>query len=282
LIISKQEKRAQNRLLMSKDPLQNISIVLVRPQYAGNIGSVSRAMKNMGLSRLTLVSPEQDPLSAEARMMATSAKDILESASIFSSLEEALAGFRWIAGTSARKGRLRGPFVSPREICTEIISLARSVPVAILFGPEDKGLTNEELAPCKALISMPTDERLSSLNLAQAVMVFCYELRMATLLIPTEIADPRLCSKPAEFQKVEKMYAHLEDLLLRIGFLDPKNPKRIMHTLRRVFGRAHLGDRDVAILRGIFRQLEWYATKGNPGLARPPQTNEVDPEEVGG
>jgi tRNA/rRNA methyltransferase len=247
---------------MLNDPLQNIAIVLVRPQFAGNIGSVSRAMKNMGLSRLILVSPEQDPLSPEAKMMATSAKDLLEKAEIFPRQEDALAGFRWVAGTSARKGRNRGPFITPREISAEIIGHARSIPVAILFGPEDRGLTNEDLAPCQALISMPTHLKLPSLNLAQAVMLLCYELRMAAW---AHLAGGESAPGPfpplAEFQKVEKMYAHLEDLLLRIGFLDPKNPKRIMHTLRRIFGRASLSDRDVAILRGIFRQLEWYATQ---------------------
>ena len=250
---------------MLNDPLANIAIVLVRPQFAGNIGSVSRAMRNMGLSRLILVLPAQDPLSPEARMMATSAKDILEKAEVFATLEDALAGFRWIAGTSARKGRNRGPFIPPREICREIIVHARSIPVAILFGPEDKGLTNEELAPCQALISMPTHENLPSLNLAQAVMILCYELYMAILANQVgglSGAGPSL--KLAEFQRVEGMYTHLEDLLLRIGFLDPKNPKRIMHTLRRIFGRANLSDRDVAILRGIFRQLEWYTTKRGP------------------
>jgi tRNA/rRNA methyltransferase len=283
---------------MANDPLKNIAIVLVRPQYAGNIGSVCRAMKNMGLTRLVMVSPEQDPLSAEARMMATSAKDILQKAKIFSSLEDALQGFRWIAGTSARKGINRGPFVSPREVCPEIIQHARSIPVAILFGPEDRGLTNRELDPCHALISIPTHPGLSSLNLAQAVILLCYELYLASLAElgneecgmrpePCKVQGcPALCvgqgglrnekrvrrgkacsssglpAPLAEFQKVEKMYAHLEQLLLRIGFLDSNNPKRIMHTLRRIFGRANLGDRDVAILRGIFRQLEWYATHG--------------------
>jgi tRNA/rRNA methyltransferase len=243
------------------DPLQNIAIVLVRPQFAGNIGAVSRAMKNMGLSKLILVSPAQDHLSPEGRMMATSARDILEKAEIFPRQEDALAGFRWIAGTSARKGRNRGPFITPREISPEIIGHARSIPVAILFGPEDRGLTNEDLAPCQALISMPTYPQLSSLNLAQAVMLLCYELHMAALTQPDGgAAAPGPFPPLAEFQKVERMYAHLEDLLRRIGFLDPQNPKRIMHTLRRVFGRAGLSDREVAILRGIFRQLEWYAT----------------------
>jgi tRNA/rRNA methyltransferase len=281
---------------MANDPLRNITIVLVRPQYAGNIGAVCRAMKNMGLSRLILVSPGQDPLSAEARMMATSARDILQKAKIFSSLEEALQGFRWIAGTSARKGINRGPFISPREISPEILQHARSIPVAILFGPEDRGLTNRELDPCHALIRIPTHPGLSSLNLAQAVMVMGYELYLATL---AELENGERGMRPeprrvqgspalhvvqggmgsgkrvrkgkallssgampnlAEFEKIEGMYNHLEGLLLRIGFLDSNNPKRIMHTLRRIFGRANLGDRDVAILRGIFRQLEWFAT----------------------
>ncbi len=243
------------------DPLQNITIVLVKPQFAGNIGSVCRAMKNMGLSRLILVSPAQDPLSPEGKMMATSAKDLLEEARVYSSLEEGLRGFRWIAGTSARKGRNRGPFISPRDICPEIIHHAQLIPVAILFGPEDKGLTNEELAPCQALISMPTDKKLPSLNLAQAVMLLCYELHLALLShLEGDPSFEKPETKPAEFQKIEGMYTHLEGLLLKIGFLGPKNPKRIMHTLRRIFGRANLSDRDVAVLRGIFRQLEWYAT----------------------
>ena len=263
---------------MLTDPLQNITIVLVRPQFAGNIGSVCRAMKNTGLSRLILVSPEQDPLSGEARMMATSAKDLLQKAKTFSTLEEALEGFRWIAGTSARKGINRGPFIAPREISPEIIQHAGSIPVAILFGPEDRGLTNREIDPCHALIQIPTHHGLTSLNLAQAVLLVCYELYLASLP-ELRIADCGLRNEKrarkdeagssfglpaplAEFQKVEKMYAHLEQLLLRIGFLDTNNPKRIMHTLRRIFGRANLGDRDVAILRGIFRQLEWYAVHG--------------------
>jgi len=222
-------------------------------------------MKNMGLKRLILVSPEQDQLSEEARMMATSARDILEKAEVFPNLEEALKGFRWIAGTSARKGRNRGPFLHPRQICPEILKHAQTVPVAIIFGPEDRGLTNEDLAPCHALVSMPTHEGLRSLNLAQAVMVFCYELFVAGLALSEKgagISGPD--TKPAEFKKTEGMYAHLEELLLKIGFLEVNNPKRIMHTLRRIFGRAGLSDRDVAILRGIFRQLEWYATKRDP------------------
>lgn len=251
---------------MEEKALNNVAIVLVRPQYAGNIGAVCRAMKNMGLSRLILVSPLQDHLSLEARMMALSAQDILEKAEIYPSLNKALEGFRWIAGTSARAGRNRGPFITPREICPEILLHARSIPVALLFGPEDRGLTNEELAPCQALISIPTHKGFRSLNLAQAVMIICYELFVASLGHQgEENFPPHLLSSPrAEFQKLEKMYAHLEELLLKIGFLDPKNPKRIMHALRRIFGRAQLTDRDVAILRGIFRQLEWYATKGRP------------------
>jgi len=244
-----------------KNPLDNIAIVLVKPLSAGNIGSVSRAMKNMGLSRLILVSPAQDHLSQGARMMATSAREVLQKAEVHPSLKKALAGFRWIAGTSARKGRNRGPFITPREISPEILTHAKSIPVAVLFGPEDKGLTNEELAPCHALISIPTHPNLPSLNLAQAVMLFCYELYTASLVQQSgEMPSPGLLPKLAEFQKLESMYAHFEELLLSIGFLDPKNPKRIMHTLRRIFGRANLSDRDVAILRGIFRQLEWYAT----------------------
>jgi tRNA/rRNA methyltransferase len=258
-----------NPLLMLFCPLQNISFILVRPQYAGNIGSASRAMKNMGFHRLILVNPGQDPSSPEARMMATSAKDILERASIFPCLEEALAGFRWIAGTSARKGRIRGPFVPLREICSEILVHARDIPVAILFGPEDRGLTNRELDPCQAFISIPTHPDLPSLNLAQSVMLVGYELRMSHLQSQENASAGGLLAKPAEFRTIEGMYGQMEELLLRIGFLDPQNPKRIMHTLRRIFGRANLCDRDVAILRGIFRQIDWYLAHGRKPSASP-------------
>ena len=121
------------------NPLDNIAIVLVRPQYAGNIGSVSRAMKNMGLRRLILVSPEQDHLADEGRMMATSARDILEKAEVFPNLEEALKGFRWIAGTSGRKGRNRGPFIHPREICPEILSMRKRFPWPFFSARKIKG-----------------------------------------------------------------------------------------------------------------------------------------------
>jgi tRNA/rRNA methyltransferase len=241
--------------------LENISLVLVRPQYAGNIGSVCRAMKNMGLRKLILVSPAADHLGEEAIRMAVSARDILVETKVFYSLPEALEGFHWIAGTSARRGRNRGPFISPRELAPEILSHAQRVPVAILFGPEDKGLTNRELDPCQALIAIPAHPQLSSLNLAQAVMIICYEIYLAQ--ISNLQWNPRAEKefRPAQFQKVEGMYSHMEDLLLKIGFLDPKNPKRIMHTLRRIFGRAGLSERDVAIWRGIFRQMEWYVTR---------------------
>lgn len=240
--------------------LENITIILVRPQYAGNIGSVARAMKNMGFTRLSLVSPQEDPMSEEGRKMAVSAKDVLKQARVFPSLKEALADFRWIAGTSARQGRNRGPFISPREIAPEIIAHARKVPVAILFGSEDRGLTNRELDPCQALITIPTHPQLSSLNLAQAVMILCYELYLAHL---RSLKNDSIQTNPvrlADFQKVEGMFVHMEEILLRIGFLDPNNPKRIMHTLRRIFGRAGLSERDVAIWRGIFRQIDWYVT----------------------
>jgi len=135
---------------MEENPFKNIAIVLVKPLYAGNIGAVCRAMKNMGLSRLILVSPAEDPLSPDARMMALAAKDILEHAEIYPSLDKALEGFRWIAGTSARAGRNRGPFITPREICPEILNHARSIPVAILFVPEERAPTNGGVAPCRA------------------------------------------------------------------------------------------------------------------------------------
>jgi len=260
------------------NPLENIAIVLVRPQYAGNIGSVSRAMKNMGLARLILVAPEQDHLADEGRMMATSARDILEKAEIFPNLEEALKGFRWIAGTSGRKGRNRGPFIYPRDICPEILKHAQSVPVAILFGPEDKGLTNEDLAPCHALVSMPTHEGLRSLNLAQAVMVFCYELFRCRLEAPKEFT-PRLANR----FELDAMYAHLQDVLMRICFIQPSNPYYFMQNIRQFGTRMRLRAKEVQIIRGICRQIDWhgkhcYEQGRRAGAARPETGNRLDPK----
>lgn len=241
--------------------LENISIVLVRPLYAGNIGAAARALKNMALERLVLVAPAA-ALDEEARRMAAGAGDLLERAEIYRSLEEAIVDSNYVIGTTARRGLLRGLALPPRDFARKIISLSERNEISILFGPEDRGLSNREIALCQQLITIPANPRFNSLNLAQAVLLVCYELYLAA----AEPAAPSL--RLASLRQLEPMYQHLKEALLEIGFLDPNNPERIMYAIRRFLGRAGLEERDVRIIRGISRQIKWLAQTCGKGRKR--------------
>ncbi|RMF83832.1 MAG: RNA methyltransferase [Nitrospinota bacterium] len=245
--------------------LTNIQVVLVEPQHPGNIGAVARAMKNMGLSRLVLVNPPENFRGQEAVRMALNGADILEKAQTFSSLEAAIAPMGLVIGTSCRPGKERFPVYTPREIVPRVLATARTNRVALVFGPERSGLCNEHLDLCHLLVRIPSSEAFPSLNLAQAVMVLCYELYAACA---QESIPPASCMVPADTVQVEQMYADLQDFLLQIGFLDPQNPQRIMRALRRLFGRAGLTSREVSILRGIIRQVRWYSERGHQTATR--------------
>lgn len=238
--------------------LSNISIVLVRPGVPGNIGSAARAMKNMGLSRLKLVSPA-DPLGQESRMMAVSAFDVVERAEIFASLEEALAEEQIVAGTTSVRGRReRMRIEDPRGLSGRLVEAAESQRVAVLFGPERSGLNEAELALCQHLLSIPAAPEFPTLNLAQAVLIVCYELFFREEASREENGLPTLASH----EELAGMYDHLEDTLTSIGFLSTGNPGHIMRSIRRILSKAEMTPRDVRIIRGIAKQVDWFVEQG--------------------
>jgi tRNA/rRNA methyltransferase len=190
--------------------------------------------------------------------MAVHAQDLLEKARTVQSLAEAVADCRFVVGTTCRGGLYRAHSEPPETVAARILRRARTGPVALVFGPEDHGLSNEDLKHCHQLIAIPTSERYSSLNLAQAVLICCYELRKAACGGEIE-PEPVVAALAGD---VEFALERLKASLLRIGFLDPQNPEHIMFALRRIFGRIGLEERDVRILLGLARQIDWYARDG--------------------
>ena len=225
----------------------NVHIVLVETSHPGNIGAAARAMKTMGLSCLRLVRPKHFP-SAEASARASSASDVLAAAQVCGSLDEALADCGVVLGASARMRSLPLPLVDAREGAAIVAEATAITPVAVVFGRERSGLTNEELERCHQLVNIPANPEYSSLNLAASVQVMAYELRMAGDVPPLP-ADER--SVRATGAEMEGMYQHLEETMLKIGFLDPKAPRLLMRRMRRLFNRAQLEQMEVQILRGL-------------------------------
>lgn len=235
------------------DALTQTRIILIQTSHPGNIGASARAMKTMGLTDLRLVRPVRFP-SAEATAMASGADDMLARTPVHESLDEALEGCHMVLGTSARQRRLRWPELTPREAAKTLIEAASSGPVALLFGREQSGLSNEELDRCRALVHIPADEAYSSLNLGAAVQVLSYELRLAALTqapLPESGAASAPEDQPATAQMLEGFYAHLEETLVQLDFLDPGNPRHLMRRMRRLFGRAAPTVNEINILRGI-------------------------------
>lgn len=247
--------------------LSNIRIVLCQTSHPGNIGAAARAMKTMGLSNLYLVAPKQFP-DPEATSLATNAADLLEKAHVCTTLEEALTGCTLVIGLSARKRQLSHVLKTSREAAMEaadIVAADGQQQVALLFGTEMSGLSNAELDLCQMLAMIPTNPDFSSLNVAAAVQVMCYELRMALLDEQAPLAQlPNNQIKPqadkviqlASSEEVENMYQHLQQTLVAIGFLKPKTPGRIMQRLRRMYARARLEKEEVRILRGILKLMQ--------------------------
>ncbi len=233
--------------------LENIRIVLVNTSHPGNIGATARAMKNMGLTKLVLVDPKDHP-SFEAYSRASGADDVLGDATVVSTLSEALTGCSWVMGTSARERTVEWPIMQPRECAEKSVEQSRSGKVAIVFGRERTGLTNEELELCHALVCIPTNPEYSSLNVAAAVQVLCYELRIASLgeLIEPSPIEKSEADSPATADQVEGMYDHLSQMLEDIGFFGTNNPEIVMRRLKGLFSRTHITKREVNILRGIF------------------------------
>ena len=245
--------------------LQNIRVVLVNTSHPGNIGGAARAMKNMGLSRLVLVDPQHFP-SPEADARASGADDVLGGAEVVATLEEALVGCSLVFGTSARERRIPWPLVDPRECASKVIEHAlQGEEIALVFGREHAGLTNEELQRCHFHVHIPSNPDFSSLNLGAAVQVLAYEVRMAWLAqegqaTPVEAVDS---SELATMDEMELFYQHLEKTLVDIGFLDPLKPRHLMPRLRRLYGRSSVDRSEMSILRGILTETQ-KAARGEP------------------
>jgi TrmH family RNA methyltransferase len=227
-------------------------IILVGTTHPGNIGAVARAMKNMGLHDLVLVSPRSFP-HEDATARASGAEDILEDTRVVGSLDEALADCVYAAGASARSRAIDWPSMPPRECAERLVRESAAGNVAVVFGPEKSGLTNEDLDRCSTLLTIPTDPNFSSLNIAMAVQIICYELRLLQHDEP-DVSEPE--SPPATAEELEHFYRHLETVLTDSGFLDPDKPRLLMRRLRRLFIKAEPDKNEINILRGILNALE--------------------------
>ncbi|BFM20569.1 tRNA (cytosine(32)/uridine(32)-2'-O)-methyltransferase TrmJ [Gilvimarinus japonicus] len=253
---------------MSENRLDNLRIVLVNTSHPGNIGGAARAMKNMGLSKLYLVAPKDFP-AEKAVWRAAGALDILDDAVVVETLDEAIADCGLVVGTSARERRIPWPLVNPRECGTKAIAEAGEHEVAVLFGREDRGLTNEELHKCHYHVHIPANSDYSSLNLACAVQVIAYELRMAHLTWQDGKA-PTFDDwdvPPAKVEALERYYDHLQQTLTELGFLEPDNPRQTMTRLRRLYGRIRMDEMELSILRGVLTNTQNYIQRTQKALS---------------
>lgn len=232
--------------------LSRIAIVLHEPRFSENVGSAARAMSNMGLSRLIVVNPESFDPNRAASMATHGGLPLLLSMETADSLMEAVGPFGYVVGATARLGGIRKASHSPERMAATLAPLCTENDVAIVFGREDRGLVNDDIKLCHSLVTIPT-AGLRALNLAQSVMIICYELFRASIEEKQPQA-PRLANR----FELEAMYASLSEMLTRIGFLNPDNPEHWMLNLRRFFSRLPLTAREVKILRGICRQMDWY------------------------
>lgn len=238
------------------EAFDNLTVILVEPWEPGNIGAAARAMRNMGLSHLSLVNP-REPYSDACRMMAVGAYPIVESAAIHPTFRAAAAEQQILVGTTSARGRRpRVPVRTVREVAPELVALAATQKIGLVFGPERRGLDEDVLACCRYLVTVPTIPDFPVLNLAQSVLIVAYEL---FLVRDTPAADmPDLAVE----EDRERLFAHFEQTLLRIGFLSSSNPGHIMRSLRRMFARSHLTRREIRILRGILSQMDWFTESG--------------------
>jgi len=240
----------------------NIRIVLVNTTHPGNIGGAARAMKNMGLAELYLVQPREYP-APRAVWRAAGARDVLANATIVESVDEAIADCALVVGTSARERRIPWPLLNPRECGEKIYSEAAVHKTALLFGREDRGLTNDELQKCHYHVHIPSNPDYSSLNLATAVQVLAYEIRMASLAdeqgnLPSlsEWDQPPVTAGDLEF-----FHEHLATTMAELQFYDPENPKQLLTRMRRLFNRVRMDQMEVSILRGLLSAVQRKITK---------------------
>lgn len=233
----------------------NIHIVLVQPRYPENIGSAARAMRNMGLRHLSVVAPENFDRPRALKLATHAAADVIERSRTYDDLKGALASCHYVVGTTARLGKHRQVIQTPERLAVQLIPISQKNRVAILFGPEDRGLSNEDTRLCHVLVNIPAAD-FSSLNLAQAVMVVSYTLFMSGLDQPAPFT-PRLANR----HELDGMYQQLKEILVRISYINADNPDHFINGLRRFFTRIQLRAREVSMIRGIIRQVNWYGEK---------------------
>lgn len=238
---------------------QRLRIVLVNTSHPGNIGGAARAMKNMGLSSLYLVAPKKFP-DPEAVWRAAGGEDLLNSAVVVETLDEAIADCKLVVGTSARERRIPWPLLTPRECGDQAVAETQHHEVALVFGREDRGLTNDELHKCNAHVHIPANPAYSALNLATAVQVLCYEYRMSALAQQRGEAlhFDDWDMPPADTKALEAYYEHLQTTLERLSFIEPDNPRQTMTRLRRLYNRIRLDDMELSIMRGILTATNNY------------------------
>lgn len=262
--------------MQQKINLENIHIVLNRPRFPENIGSVVRAMRNMGLGKLIVVAPENYDTEKIMRLATHESAQMVARIKKYDTLESAVEGMNYVVGTTARLGGERQSVRKPADLAQQLVSISDSNQVAVVFGPEDRGLTNEEIRLCHVLINIPTAD-FSSINLAQAVMIICYEIFQAGGKNKAPFA-PRLATR----YELDGMYDQLKDILVRIDYILPENPDYWMNKLRLFFSRIPLRAREVSIIRGICRQVNWYGKKcyedGRKGNPPDPALETSDPK----
>jgi tRNA/rRNA methyltransferase len=244
--------------------LDRLRIVLCETSHPGNIGAAARAMKTMGLRHLLLVSPKVFP-APEATALATGAADLLSEAQVCATLEEALAGTVLAVAMTARERELSAVASNLAEAAREAVAWTVRGEVALVFGTEMSGLSNEQVLRCQRLAHIPTDPQFSSLNLAAAVQVACYELRRMAL---GEVPPAPRGFAPASSEEIEALHSHAQKALIDLGFLNPARPRRLMPRLRRLFARARLEQEEVNILRGILAAIDVLVRRAGAGQPR--------------
>lgn len=246
--------------------MSNVAIILNRPRYSGNIGSVARCARNMAVNELVVVDPAEIDGEEISRMATHAARDLVGNIRYVSSLREALGPFQFAVGTTGRAGgsNLRRSMVSSTDLAEVIAPLSVNNRIALVFGSEDRGLTNEDLQLCNLIVTIPVEESFRSINLSHAVMIICYELFSYRGTEPSGDRTPRLASSA----EVEAMYGSLREMFLKIDFINAENPDYWMVAVRNLFSRTKLFSRDVKIIRGICRQVELYGRGKTSGALK--------------
>jgi tRNA (cytidine32/uridine32-2'-O)-methyltransferase len=242
-----------SKKINSNELLNSIKVVLVGTTHPGNIGATARAMKNMGIVNMALVEPKEFP-SDIATYRSKAAKDVLENAEVFDTLKMAISDCELVIGTSARERKVPWPILNPKDASQEVSRGSLNNKVAVVFGREDRGLTNEELGLCNIHVHIPTDPEYSSLNLSQAVQIMVYEIRSA--ILEDEGNDGNWDVEFADNDQTERLISHMDELMQEVDFYEIDNPRKLLLRVRRFFKRSRLDVMEVNIFRGLFAAIQ--------------------------